>query len=111
MHSYPSNRVNPRSEKDQIRQTVAHLGDGLRGLLALIAETEDLQWQRPPGASNETGRGQMNVASDPTGEAAVDPRRLSVRHQRKRAVRELHRLERHINTLRGDLARALEAWG
>jgi hypothetical protein len=85
----------------------------LNGLVNLWRQTEDIQWQRSRSrvSGDDPGIRQRGGHSDPTGDTTADPRRLNVRHQRKRAVKELDRIAATMGTLRHDLERAVEEWG
>lgn len=102
---------NPESEEERLEQAVTLILQDLRALFTTMQETRDAQFQRPPSASSAQeeirSRGGHN---DPTGDTVADPRRLGLRHQRKRAVRELEKLSRHLSGLVGDLQAAADRW-
>jgi len=105
---------NPTTERAELDATLEHLVQDLNGLVALMYQTEDLQWLRSrKTTSNDTDPGirQRGGLSDSTGDTATDPKRGLLRHTRKRAQGQLYKISRDVEGLLRDLQRALDVWG
>lgn len=98
--------TNPRSERERLKQTIRFLSKEFNEVLSLLGETEDLQWMRP--SSGDKVRGPKNTINDPTGETAVDARRLALRDQRRKAIREIEKFEKAMLGCRRGLAKAID---
>jgi len=100
----------PQTERERQETAVRHLLVDLAALVSLLRETEDTQWQKSKGPIEveDTRRRAQGSHSDPTGDTASDSKRLSVRHQRTRAIRELTSISAKLHGLLGDLQRAVD---
>lgn len=51
----------------------------MRDLHAQMSELSEIQWETAPVPTSEGGSGKGGLPADPTGNAALDPRRLGAR--------------------------------
>lgn len=99
------------NEISEIRQYLEALSEEIAKYPELLARVEEDQWFSPP---REQGEPDVRVAraghSDPTGDIASDPVRLSVRDQ----VQVVHRTLRHtliqVRGVRNGLDGRYEGW-
>ena len=100
----------PQTERERLETATRHLLVDLGGLVSLLRETEDTQWtkSKAPIEVDDTKRRAQGGHSDPTADTATDGKRLSVRHQRKRSIKELTSISAKLHGLLGDLQRAVD---
>ena len=78
----------------------------MRKISEMMIESEDMQWQAPPGTSFRLD----SLVTDPTGEAASDARRLAVRKARRQAVAALERASVELARAAVELERSVQRW-
>ena len=62
----------------------------MRELHAHMSELSDIQWEAAPVPASEGGSGKGGLPADPTGNAALDPRRLGARSAFNETRRQLN---------------------
>lgn len=95
------------SEARKIADAIAADADALCGLLD---DANSVMWERPRHRGQSEGPRPRGVFGDPTGEVAIDPRRLRIREAFQRAIVEYVRAYDQLNAARADLEGALENW-
>ena len=103
----------PTSERGRMDQNLRELISSLDGLVNLWRQTESLQWEKSLSreSGEDSGIRSQGGHSDPTGDAAIDPRRVNVRETRVRASREIERWAASMESMKIDLERAVQSWG
>ena len=77
-----------------------------------VDQAADVQWRRPPTyAEDPLTRRQRGGYSDPTGETAIDDRRLEVRRAMKQGERTLQHCLVSIRTMNDALLTSTKKWG
>jgi hypothetical protein len=104
---------NPSTDRGRLDQALASLLSDLDGLVNLWRQTDSMQWERSLSreSSEDTGIRSQGGHSDPTGDTATDKRRLNVRHQRVRVMKEMDQMAATMSTLHNDLQKAVKSWG
>ena len=76
-----------------------------------LHRARDVQWERPPtSATSSTDRRARGGHSDPTGDTAVDPQRLSVRRAVTVSEHELERIFLRLRPLAGAVRHSVGRW-
>lgn len=81
-------------------------------LAALAASADEIQWEASPRprSREDSDRKAAGGHGDPTGDVALDPRRLAVREAMVQAERALEGALQGLQAARGALAKAVDEW-
>lgn len=95
------------NEEERLSALLADVADEFRALALLLPTAYERQWS---AARVQARAGNELTYSDPTGEAATDPRRLRVRAAVLAAEREAEFAADVLARVRADLREALGDW-
>lgn len=100
------------TDTQRLTEILREVVEAALDLYAILPDAYEYQWR--PGAlhSDREGgpRGKGGPPADPTGETAVDPRRLRLRAAVIQSERELEDARDDLAAAAGRLRTALEAW-
>ena len=96
---------------DKTLTLITNIRKELDDLETSLRKATNVQWDRSPSATTSAaerrGRGGH---TDPTGDTATDPKRLSVRRAVVASDHELQRIYNHLRSLTGTVRHAVGRW-
>lgn len=90
---------------------ITNIRKELDGLEMSLRKATDVQWERSPSTqTSETERRGRGGYSDPTGDTATDPKRMSVRRSVVASEHELQRVYLNLRSLAGVVRQSVGTW-
>jgi hypothetical protein len=91
----------------RVNEMLHKIAPSMTRISELMIESEEMEFQAPPGSSARTSD---DLMSDPTGETVVNERRICVVEARAEALRLMMHLESEMRTVAVQLSKAVNGW-